>query len=189
VVRAFKFRAGAASHPLGSKRVTCFRMSRVRRSAAEPIPPSRRSANGRHNQASRLPILGINATCVGVTDFSGRIILRFPRPGRRRTRSQMRYLLACLFLLAACGPKPAAADGKASAFRINFEASMLAACKRELTAIGVPQAEIEFACPCMTKEVLANAPTDADLVAHTDALRGKAVKKCVALAEERFPRP
>ena len=86
-------------------------------------------------------------------------------------------------------PEPAASDGKASAFRTSFEASMLAACKRKLTVLGVPQAEIEFSCPCMTKELLANAPTDRDLVAHANALEGTAVEKCVALADERFPRP
>lgn len=101
----------------------------------------------------------------------------------------IRLLASCLLLQAACGPTPApASEGQVSAFRASFTTSMLAACRRKLTELDFPQAEVEFACPCMTREILANAPKDADLVTRGEELEGEAVEKCAALAEERFPR-
>ena len=103
----------------------------------------------------------------------------------------IRFLVSCLLLQAACGPAPApaASEGQVSTFRASFATSMLAACRRELTNLNFPQAEVEFACPCMTREVLANAPTDTDLATRGEELQGKAIEKCAAIAEERFPRP
>ena len=102
----------------------------------------------------------------------------------------IRLLASCLLLQAACGPAPlpAAGGGQVSVFRASFTTSMLAACRRELTKLNFPQAEVEFACPCMAREVLANAATDADLATRGEELQSKAVEKCAAIAEERFPR-
>jgi hypothetical protein len=103
-------------------------------------------------------------------------------------------ILTVVAFVAACGNSSAQSGGNrddvtpqaSSTFRASFRVSAINRCRIDLTKTGMSMPEIDYACPCMTDEILAVTPNDADLVRPSPQTVNNAVAKCAAKAETRF---